>query len=728
MKAVRYILLALLGLVVLAVIAIGVAFFVIDPNAYKPQIEKVVEDQTNLDLNLAGDISWSLIPLGLEINEVEATLDNERFVALELLVAEVNFWSLLAMSPQVNTFVLEGLDARLQVAKDGTGNWTRIMPEGTPAEAPAQPAEPAPEPAPEEAAAQTPLAFEVEEVRISNAQVHYDDMSTGQSVVLEDFTLTASDIALGQSFPLNVGFRFATGQPEFNVVADISASLSANEALDTFAVSGLDSSFDLSGEPFTGKTVQAGLTGSINANLNDETASLQNLEASLANLTLTTNLEVAGFGDQPKLSGSLSIAEFSLRQLLDSMGQPAIETADPDVLKALAFSTDIGGPAGTVELSNLNLKVDDSSFTGGASYGLAKGAIALNLQGDKFNADRYLPPASEEEAAAETAGNGEQAPQQPAGETAETDLLPLETLRDLALNINLGLGELIVSNLTITELKNRVTADAGLIKLNEFSAKLYDGSINANATLDARSDNPKWSVSKNITNVQTLPLLTDLAEVELLAGGANINTNVTTQGNRMSALRGNADGEINFNLAEGQFTRMNLTRMACQGIALVNGESLTTTDWGTGTPFNDMKGTMKIDGNMLDNTELVAALAGMKLEGAGTVNLTSEMLDYQIGLRVVGEIHRDEACRVTEYVKGAVIPVECKGNFADDPAGLCSFDGSRFRDTLKDMAAKAAKSKAKEEVNKAVEEKLDKALEGKGGEQVKDALKGLFGR
>lgn len=720
MKAVRYILLGLLGLVVLVAIAIGVAFFVIDPNAYKPQIEQVVEDRTNLDLNLAGDISWSLLPLGLEINQVEATLDNERFVALEMLVAEVDFWSLIAMSPQVNTFVLEGLDARLQVSEQGTGNWTRIMPEPA-ADAPAEPAEPAPEPAPEEAAAQTPLAFEVEEVRISNAQVHYDDRSTGQSLVLEDFTLTASDIALGQSFPLDAGFRFALGEPEFTVVADISASLSANETLDTFAVSGLDSNFELSGEPFGGKTVQAGISGSIDANLNAETAAIRNLEASLANLTLTTDLEVSGFGDQPQLSGNLSIGEFSLRQLLDTLGQPAIETADPDVLKALAFSTDIGGPAGTVELSNLNLKVDDTTFAGNASYGLAKGAIGLDLKGDRFNADRYLPPASEEEAAAgETAGDGEQAP--------ETDLLPLETLRQLALDIDLGLGELIVSNLTITELKNRVSASNGLIRLDEFSAKLYDGSINASATLDARSDNPKWSVNKDISNVQTLPLLTDLAEVELISGGANIDANVTTQGNRISALRSNASGEINFNLAEGEFTQMNLTRMACQGIALVNGESLTTDDWGTGTPFNDMKGTMKIDGNMLNNTDLVAALAGMKLQGDGTVDLATDTVDYEIGLRVVGEIHRDEACRVTEYVEGAVIPVECKGNFAEDPAGLCSFDGSRFRDTLKDMAAEAAKEKGREEVEKAVDKQLDKALEGKDGEKVKDALKGLFGQ
>ncbi|WP_166257974.1 AsmA family protein [Marinobacter salicampi] len=719
MKAVRYIVLALIGLIVLAVVAVGVAFLVIDPNTYKPQIEKVVEDKTNLDLVLGGDIGWSLIPLGLELNDVEATLEGEPLVSLDQLVAEVDFWSLIAMSPRVNSFVLDGLDARLTVAEDGTGNWTRIMPEGeTAPEAEADPAQTT-----EEEEGQAPLDFNIEEVRVSNAQVHYDDRSTGQSVTLEDFSLTASQIALGQNFPLDLGFRVALGEPELDVIGNISARLSANEALDNFTVSDLDSSFDLSGETFGDKTVNAGITGSMSANLADETATISDLRASLADLELTTELEVNGFGDQAQLDGTVNVAEFSLRKLLSDLGQPAIETEDEDVLKALAFSTTIGGPAGKVELSDLSMKIDDTDFTGSASYSVANSAIGLDLQGTQFNADRYLPPESDEPAAESEA---EEAP----ANTAETDLLPLETLRTLVLDINLGLEQLIVSDLTINEIASVITAKDGLLKLNEFSGKLYYGDFNANATVDARSDNPEWTIGSKVNSVQILPLLDDLADLNLISGGANLNIDVDTRGNRVSVLRENAKGEINFNLAEGEFTRMNMTRMACQGIALVNGETLTNSGWGETTPFNDMKGTLQIDGNMLNNTNLVAALAGMELSGDGTVNLATDMMDYEIGLRVVGEIHRDEACRVTEYVEGAVIPLECRGNFAEDPAGLCSFDGSRFRDTLKDMAAKAAKGKAREEVDKAVDEKLgkelDKRLEGKDAEKVKDAIKGLF--
>ncbi|MBY6192349.1 AsmA family protein [Marinobacter hydrocarbonoclasticus] len=740
MKVIRYAIYAVIALLLLAVAAVAIAVAVINPNDYKPQIEAAVEKQTNLDLMLEGDIGWSFIPLGLELNEVEANLDGERFVALEQLIAQIDFWSLIAMSPQVNTFLLNGLDAHLEVNEQGEGNWTRIMREqnataeaGTDA-AEQQPVQETAEPEPQSASGEA-LNFNVENVEISNASVHYNDLSTGQSVTLEDFTVTASDITLGSEFPLDIRFRVETSQPQFAVDGSINARIQANQALNEFAVSGLNAVFDMSGEPFGSESVTAELAGSLAANLENETASLSDFSASLANLSLNTNLNVKGFGDKPALDGRIEISEFSLKELLNNLGQPAIETTDPEVLKAIALSTNLSGEPGVVALSDLVINLDDTRFNGGGSYNLASGGLVFDLEGDKLNADRYLPPSTEGDS--QGAGNGEtqtDSNTQTAGASQpETDLLPLDTLRTLLLDIDFGLGELVVSNLTINDIAASTTAKDGLLQVDEFSGKLYYGSFGANATIDARTDNPKWSIRSDVTNVQTLPLLTDLAEVDMLSGGANLKVAVDTTGNRISALRENANGEISFNLAEGEFRQMNLTRMACQGIALANQESLTTTDWGTTTPFNDMRGTLKIDGNTLNNTDLVAALAGMRLEGNGTVDLEQTDLDYELGLRIVGEIHRDEACRVTEYVENVVIPVECRGNFAEDPAGLCSFDGSRFRDTLKGIAANAAKAKAREEVDRAkekaeekVQEKLKEKLGEDAGGKVKDALKGLF--
>lgn len=736
MKALRYVLIAIAGIVVLLVAAVVVATMVLDPNDYKPQIEKAVEKNTNLDLILAGDIDWSLIPIGLELNDVEAKLDGERFVSLKQLIAQVDFWSLVAMAPAVDTFILDGLDARMIKNKDGQGNWQRVMPEPTEteekADAPATPEEPA-EPATAEATSDSsPLKFNVEEIRINNAQVHYTDEATGQDVTLEDFSVTANDITLGKFFPLEMGFRFATNKPDFEVIGRFNARLLANETLKQFEIKDLDSSFEMSGEPLNGKTVTTGLTGNITADLENETASLKNFALAVADLTLKANLDVTGFGESPKLAGDLKLEEFSIRELLAELGQAEINTSDPDVLEKASFSTDIGGDSGKVQLDNLKFVLDDTTFKGSFGLGLENTAIALNLQGDKINVDRYLPPKDESAAAGDSSDQPAESGNGGSGGAAadESDLLPLETLRGLALDINLGLEELVASNLTISDIKSKISADKGLIKVQQFGGNLYEGDFNVTATLDARKDNPTWKISERANNIQTLPLLTDLAEVTLLSGGANLTADITTQGNRISTLRNNAKGDINFKLAEGSFNKMNLTRMACTGIAFANGESLGTDGWATTTPFNDMHGTLKIDGNTINNTDLTAALAGMELKGDGTVDLKSSDLDYEVGLRVVGELHRDEACRVTKYVEGVVIPVECRGDISGEPAKLCSFDGSRFRDTLKGMASNAAKEKAKDEANKAIDDKVGKELERhvdkETSDKVKNALKGLF--
>jgi AsmA protein len=732
MKALRYLLITIVALILLAVAAIAVAMLVIDPNTYKPQIEQAVEKQTNLDLILDGDISWSFIPIGLELNNVEAKLDGERFIALDRLVAEIDFWSLVAMSPQVNNFVLGGLDAHLSVNKKGQANWTRIMPEKDAQQAASS------EPAPDAAATATasdgsskPLNFNVSNVEIANARVHYTDATTGQEITLEDFTLGASDITLGSEFPLSISFRVETAEPQMSVEGSIAARLSANQALDAFGASGLDASFDIKGDAFAGKTITAKISGSLAANLASETANLKDISLSFANLSANTNLNVEGFGDKPKLTGNIAINEFSLKKLLENLGQPAIQTSDGDVLTALALSTNIGGAAGKPELTDLTLKLDDTTFNGSGSYNLASSAFVFRLTGDELNADRYLPPPSDTPAT--ESGTGSSSGTAAAQADPDSQLLPLDTLRALLLDIDLGLNKLTVSNLQINDIKASTLAKNGVLEIDDFSGKLYYGSFKANASIDARSDTPKWSINTDVAGVQTLPLLNDLAEVDMLSGSANLKINAKSTGNTMAALRGNADGKITFNLAEGEFRQMNLTRLACQGIALVNQETLGTADWGTTTPFNDMRGTLDINGNTLNNTELLASLAGMQLEGQGSVDMQQTLVDYELGLRIVGEIHRDPACRVTDIVRNVVIPLECRGNLSDDPAGLCSFDGSRFRDSLQDIAKNAARAKVEKEIDRAktkaedkVKDKLQEKLGEGAGDKVKDALKGFF--
>jgi hypothetical protein len=61
-----------------------------------------------------------------------------------------------------------------------------------------------------------------------------------------------------------------------------------------------------------------------------------------------------------------------------------------------------------VTLEELNLKVDDSTFTGRiAVEDFAKQSLRIQLKGDTFDADRYLPPKSAEANSAAVARQAE---------------------------------------------------------------------------------------------------------------------------------------------------------------------------------------------------------------------------------------------------------------------------------------------------------------------------------
>ena len=702
MKILRYTLFGLLGLIFLLIAAVAVALVVIDPNSFKPHIEGAVSEHTNLELELRGDMGWSLFPLGLEVNEAYTTLDDEHFASVEQVLARVDLFSLIRMAPSVHTFVLDGFDAHLIMDEDGTGNWERILPEED--EAVAEEEDVVTEEDEEIAVGDEDdgmLVFNIQQVRIGDARVRYEDRQNDQDVTLENATLEMRDIALGQDFPLDLSFHVALADPDLTVDGQLSMLLNASEDLQQFRLSDLDSEFELGGELFDGNTVTATLAGGLSANLADETATVDDLEVGFENLRLTTRMDVQGF-EQPSISGRFDLHEFSLRELLKRLGQEDIETDDGDVLKKVSAGADITTSNPSIRLEDLFLQLDDTRFEGHFGYGLEDGAIELDLQGNQFNLDRYLPPAREEE---EDDDSDEETDTEDADWDAE--LLPLEALRELILDVRIGLDELIASGLTITELETKVSGRDGRIALEHLRGNLYEGDFNLSAELDARTDNPRWSFNQRLEGVRTALLLKDLADIDLLSGKVNLRADVQTRGNTLNALVDGSRGDARFDIEEGAFEGFNLTEMACRGIAMAHQEQLASPDWEDRTPFKDLFANITIDAGTLDNTELRAELAGLRLEGNGTVDVRSLDMAYRLGLRVVGSVTDDRACRVNERVQNIVIPVRCDGNLQDDPAGLCRFDTRRFTDVLTSMG-RAELDRQRQQLEQEAREATDK--------------------
>ena len=732
MKALRYTLWGLLAVIVALVLVVVIALWTINPNDYKPQIEKVVESHSNLHLQLGGEIGWSLIPIGLKLNDVQATLEGKPFVKVKHLVAQIDFWSLLGFHPAVNTFVLDGLDANLVKNPKGQGNWQRIITKKTTGASSSQktpgPVQPS-APATAKGSGGGPLQFNVHDVRIRDARVHYSDQGSGQSLDLNQLNLTASGIAPGKTFPLQVSFRLANAKPQLGVNGNLSAQISFDDRFQQFAVTDLTSNFDLKGAPFGNKTVNAGLDGALSANLKTEQADIKSLKLHFANVKLDTNAQIRGF-KQPQISGKLSVPAFSPQKLLADLGQPPIKTRDDKVLQKLAINTTLGGPAGDIQLKPFSLALDSTDFKGDLEYRLKDGFIGANLQGNALDLDSYLPPKSTGKTAA---GSGSKPPAKGAATAApEQDLLPLKTIRSLAFDIKLALDKLTASNLKISDIQVDAKGHQGLIDLTRLSGKMYQGSFMTTASLDARQQNPTWKFHEALSGIETMPLLTDLAKVDFVSGAVNAKANLSSSGNRISALRSNARGQANFVIDKGAFHGFNLNAMACEGIARINKEDIKTGNWPDQTTFNTLKGDVQIDGNTLNNTDLSAQLAGLDLGGKGKVNLQQMDLNYELGLRVVGDVAKDKACRVNPRVQGLVIPVKCEGSLTGGNKSLCRFDTARFADVAKQALEKAGKQRLQKELNKGLNKLFNKNGNKNGNNSqdnsgsLKDKLKGLF--
>src|SRR3954469_23202995 len=129
MKAIRYTLYAIAGLVVLLVLG-GVIFaMTFNPNRYKPEIERLVQEKTGRTLSLKGDLQVAVWPaLGAKVNGVTLSehASDQQFLALDSAHASVALLPLLHGQAIVDGIRVSGLKATVIKEKDGRFNFSDL--------------------------------------------------------------------------------------------------------------------------------------------------------------------------------------------------------------------------------------------------------------------------------------------------------------------------------------------------------------------------------------------------------------------------------------------------------------------------------------------------------------------------------------------------------------------------------------------------------------------------
>ncbi len=729
--------LVLLGLL-LIIVALGFALtHLFDPNDYKEEIRQIARDKAHIELTLNGDIGWSLFPwLGLELHEASVatlTAPTQPFADLQMLGLSVRVLPLLRREVQMSDVRVEGLNLRLNRDKQGHGNWEDIgknLPDAT-AEAPAPaPVEPVAETKPEKPP--QPIRLDIDSLTINNARVEYSDEQTGKQFSAESIQLSAGAIHEGASIPLKLTAFLGSNQPLMRVKTELNGNLRIQRALKRYQFEDMRWSGEATGEPLQGKTLSFSTQGQLLVDLAANVAEWTNLKLSANQLRALGELKVNDLDKTPQLNGALSIAQFDLAKFLDSVGHPLPAMAPGSLSKVELVSRLTGTPT-SVALEDLNLKLDESTFTGRIAVDdLAKQSLRVQLKGDTFNADNYLPAKSEaakgataarqaevqsSEAGAMAAGGSTPLPDAPTKAAWSTDkLLPLTRLRSLDVNADLTFGQLTLSKLPIQNAVLKASGIDGQLKLDTLSGGLYNGTFQANGTLDVRQDLPLLALQTHIKQVPVERILQAQGKNPPVKGQATLDSNLTGRGNSQKALIDSLNGTASFVINNGVLLNANIEQQVCTGIALLNRKTLSNTPPGKDTPFQELRGNLTFRNGVASNPDLKVRIPGLTVNGNGDLDLRVLGMDYRLGIIVEGDKREvpDPACQVGTNFQGIEVPLRCRGPL-ELGAKACRLD----KDGLGQVALKAAGNR----LNEKLEEKLDKV-----NPKLKDALKGLFNR
>ncbi|WP_047279762.1 AsmA family protein [Pseudomonas lundensis] len=730
--------LVLLGLL-LIIVALGFALsHLFDPNDYKDEIRQIARDKAHIELTLNGDIGWSLFPwLGLELHDASvATLaaPNKPFADLQMIGLSVRVLPLLRKEVQMSDVRVEGLNLRLTRDKAGHGNWQDIgqpAPATASTETPAQPAAPASSAKPDTAS--QPIKLDIDSLTVNNARVEYNDEQNGKQFSAESIQLSTGPIHEATSTPVKLTAFLGTNQPVMRVKTEVDGKLRFDRVLKRYQFEDMRITGEASGEPLQGKTVTYAAQGQILVDLAANVAEWSSLKISANQLRALGELKAHSLDTTAQISGGLSIAQLDLAKFLDSIGHPLPPMA-PGSLSKVEMVSRLSGTPTSVTFDELNLKVDDSTFTGRiAVEDFAKQALRIQLKGDTFDADRYLPPKTAEATSATAARQAEvqsseagalaasgdtplpAAPTKSGWSTAK--LIPVTRLKALDLTADISFGQLTISKLPIQNAALKANSQGGLLTLETLRGDLYKGHFAANGSLDVRPMLPLVNLQTRINNVPVEKILQSQGQKPQINGLLTLDSNVTGSGNSQNALIESLNGTANFVLNDGVLLNANLEQQLCQGIATLNRKTLSGAPRGKDTPFKALKGSLVFHNGVASNPDLIVSIPGMSVKGDGDIDLRVLGMDYRIGITVEGDKSAmpDPACQVGKNFVGVELPLRCRGPL-ELGAKACRLD----KEGLGKVAAKVAGNK--------ISEKLEEKLGDKVSPELKEALKGLFKR
>ena len=399
LKWVLWIVIAIVIIVVLTIV--GLLVF-INPNHFKPRIEKEVYVTTGRILKMPGKLSWSVFPhLGLKLGAM--SISNPRDYQ-EPLFAQINsgqlnvaFWPLFTGRVVATKIVLNGLKIHLIQRSDTDNNWTfRPETESQTTTVPSSKVVSQPIPHPVSAStAKQPRArqFLVRNIDVTGADITYHNTETLANYELSQVDFSAKDVQFGKAFPIHVHFDLSSAKPALQSQSVLSAQVLMNSDRVAYRLSNLNLTTTTVFPQTTQHhlTLNTQLTG--RAVLDFESRTLSVAPQLIVNKILTAHgqFKMTHLFTKPQYHGHLQINTFNANTLLTTIGIQPPHFPDPTALNQISANVMFNGNQQGIDLNNFTALLGASHVNGALSVSDYDAPHVLaKIDIDQIDLSRYI--------------------------------------------------------------------------------------------------------------------------------------------------------------------------------------------------------------------------------------------------------------------------------------------------------------------------------------------------
>jgi AsmA protein len=608
-------------LLVLLVGAVVAAPFLVPTETIKSQLTAQVEAATGRKLTVDGDLDLSVLPnLAVRMGDVHfANAEGSEvadMVSLSELKVQLQVLPLITGAVEIDQFVLVEPKIHLEIDKDGRPNW-ELAGSGSDGSSSGESGEGS------EGGSLPITDLKLGDIRIENGSLVFVDHAAGSEERLEAINMMVA-------------------------LADIKSPLRADGSLD-----------------YEGETIELDLDLAAPYDVLQGGGSALGIGVKSAPLQLGFNGDLSNQGS-PSAAGSIDLSVPSVKGLAAWLAEPLdLET---EALETLTIAGKLNGSADKIAFTDAMITLDMIKGKGEVTTDLAGAVpkITGRLDLGMVDLNPYMPAPTEGEGGEATAES----------ETAEASA-PLEgeaaaptDWSDEPIELALG-GVDLAFELTLEGLKaQEVTLGRTVLALNMAGPKLvadlkdfnlYDGKGQGKLTVDATNGQPRIDKQFTLTGLEALPFLTDAAEFNRLEGKADASFALSTAGGTERQLVQNLNGDGKVTFADGAIVGVNIAAMVRNvGSAFLSAEANETRK----TDFAELGGSFVITNGVLTNDDLLLQAPGLRVSGAGTLDLPARTVDYRIEPKAAATL---EGQAGQTEVAGVLVPVVVTGPF-DDPS------------------------------------------------------------